>query len=167
MKRALLLLLLAGCSRHDASAIDADSPGGRLEAAAVARGLVPDPNASIVGAWARDTDRVCVVPGDESGGGGGEQRIGALVDYGEGQGCAASGTVKRSGGRLDIRFGGCRMTAGFDGARIVFPPEVPAECDRLCVGRASLAALAVDRQSASVSEAGTLRTPGGRSLCAG
>ena len=137
-------------------------PGGKLEAAALARGLVPDPTAPIIGAWARDTDRVCVVPGH-----GGDLAIGALVDYGEGQGCAASGTVKRSGGRLDIRFGACRMIAAFDGERIVFPPEVPAACDQLCIGRASLAALAVDRQSESVSEAATLRTPGGRPLCPG
>ena len=159
---ACVLLLLAGCSRHDAATGSADTPGGRLEAAALAQKLVPDPDAPIVGAWSRDTDRVCVVPGH----GGGDQRIGALVDYGEGQGCAASGTVRRSGGRLDIRFGECRLSAMFDGTRIIFPAEVPAACDELCIGRASLAALAVDRQSESVSEAATLRTPGGRSLCA-
>ena len=160
---ALALLLLAGCSRPDPATVDAASPGGKLESAALAHGLVPDPTASIIGAWARDTDRVCVVPGRA----GGDLAIGALVNYGEGQGCAASGIVKRSGGRLDIRFGACRMTAAFDGDRIVFPPEVPAACDQLCIGRASLAALAVDRQSESVSEAATLRTPGGRSLCPG
>lgn len=163
MRRLALVLLLAGCARHDTATIDADSPGGKLEAAAVSRGLVPDPNASIIGAWARDTDRLCIVPTGENG----AQRIGALVDYGEGQGCAASGTVRRSGGRLDIRFGACRMTATFDGGRISFPPAAPGECDRLCIGRASLAALAVDRQSESASEAATLRTPGGRPLCTG
>ncbi|WP_375394142.1 hypothetical protein [uncultured Sphingomonas sp.] len=160
---ALALLLLAGCSRHDTAVGNTDTPGGRLEAAALVRGLVPDPGSPILGSWARDTDRVCIVPGRP----GGDERIGALVDYGEGQGCAASGTVVRSGGRLDIRFGACRMTAIFDGERIIFPPEVPGACNQLCVGRASFAALAVDRQSGSVSEAATLRTPGGRSLCAG
>ncbi len=160
---AVALLLLAGCSRPDPGASNANSPGGKLEAAALAQGLVPDPGAPTLGAWARDTDRVCVVRGKA----GGEQRIGALVDYGEGQGCAASGTVTRTGGRLDVHFGACRMTATFDGARIVFPPEVPGACDRLCVGRASLAALSVDRQSGSESEAATLRTPGGRALCSG
>ena len=114
--------MLAGCSQPNPATVAADSPGGKLESAALAHGLVPDPTASIIGAWARDTDRVCVVPGRA----GGDLAIGALVDYGEGQGCAASGIVKRSGGRLDIRFGACRMTATFDGDRIVFPPEVPA-----------------------------------------
>ena len=159
----LMLLLVAGCSQPDPTTRNAGSPGDKLEASATARGLVPDPSASIVGAWARDTDRVCVVPGGADR----EMLIGALVDYGEGQGCAATGTVTRSGGHLNIRFGACRMTATFDGARIVFPAEVPATCDQLCIGRASLAALAVDRQSDSVSEAATLKTPGGRSLCAG
>ncbi|WP_254602839.1 hypothetical protein [Sphingomonas bacterium] len=159
----LAVLLLVGCSRHDAAVGNTDTPGGRLEAAALARGLVPDPGSSILGAWARDTDRLCIVPGQP----GGNERIGALVDYGEGQGCAASGTVVRTGGQLDIRFDACRMTAIFDGERIIFPPEVPGACDRSCVGRASFAALAVDRQSGSVSEAATLRTPSGRSLCAG
>ena len=153
-------LLLGGCGRHDAPS-QPDSPGARLEAAAVDAGLVTDPaKVSLTGAWSRDTDRVCIVPGT-----GGKARIGVLIDYGEGQGCAASGTVERSGGKLDLRLGSCRIAATFDGERIVFPAEVPAECDPSCAGRASLAALSVDRQSDSVSEAATLRAPSGRLLC--
>lgn len=155
----LLMLSLGACGQ--AAPPPDDSPGGRLEAAAVARGLVADPAVlSITGSWARESDRLCIL---ESGS---ETRIGALIDYGDGQGCAASGTVRRSGTVLKVAFGTCRFAARFDGTRILFPAELPAACDAVCTGRASLAALAVERLSDSASEAATLRTPAGRILCA-
>lgn len=160
MRRALALaLLLAGCGSQPQAG--GATPGARLEAAAVRAGLVTDPaTASIVGSWALDTDRVCVVPADS-----GTFRIGALIDYGEGQGCAAAGTATRRGGTVAVRFGACRFDAAFDGTRIAFPAVLPAACDRLCTGRASLAALSVERLSPSVSEAETLRAPSGKMLC--
>jgi len=156
-----VLLLLAGCDR--AAPVASDSPGARLEAAARARGMVPDPaRATLVGSWARDTDRLCVVPGE-----GAQLRVGAAIDYGDGQGCAASGTAVRSGDKLRVRFGGCRFEARFDGERVIFPAEVPTACETLCTGRASLAALTVDRLSESASEAATMRSSRGKPLCAG
>ncbi len=139
------------------------SPGERLEATARARGLVVDPaTVTPIGAWARASDRLCIVPG-----GSGAMRIGAVVDYGAGQGCAASGTVSRDGDALSVAFGDCRFDARFDGTRITFPASLPASCDRLCRGRASLSALTVERVSGSVAEARTLRAPNGRPLCQG
>ena len=163
MRKVLaLLLLLAGCEGRETRTADLTG-GAKLEAAAVAAGLVPDPErASLVGSWARDTDRVCVVPG-----GTGAARIGVLIDYGDGNGCAGSGTVTRSADRLEIVMGGCRVNARFDGERIIFPPSIGAACERLCRGNATLAALSADRVSQSAAEAATLRTPSGRSLCAG
>jgi hypothetical protein len=156
-------MLLAGCRGRTHATEATLSAGDRLERAAVAAGLVIDPaSRSIAGAWSLDTDRACIVPAAETGG---DERIGLLIDYGQGQGCAASGTVRRSGDRLDMRLGACRVTARFDGERIVFPGEVPAACDRLCTGRASLAAMTVERQSGSVAEARSLRTPKGEALC--
>jgi hypothetical protein len=154
-----LALVLTACGSQPQPAND--TPGARLEAAAVRAGLVSDPaTASLAGSWARDTDRVCVVAAP-----GGKFRIGALIDYGEGQGCAASGTAQRRGDLVAVTFGACRFTAQFEGDRIVFPAEVPGACDRLCKGRASLAALSVDHLSTSASEAETLRTPAGKLLC--
>jgi hypothetical protein len=154
--------LLAGCGSRPEASADAATSGARLEAAAIRTGLIDDPTrADLVGSWALDTDRVCVVPGAK-----GLLRLGALVDYGEGQGCAASGTAQRSGDRVRVAFSTCRFEARFEGDRIVFPAELPASCDSLCTGRASLAALTVERLSTSTAEAETLRTPGGKLLCA-
>ena len=156
------VLLLSACGEQ-APAPVADTPGARLEAAALARGLVSDPaRASPVGSWARDTDRVCVT------GTGRDQRIGVVIDYGEGQGCSAGGTVRRAGDRLTVALGAdCRFEAAFEGDRIVFPAAVPGGCAALCSGRASLAALDVERLSGSVSEAATLRGLDGAALCGG
>lgn len=160
-KRLALLLMLAGCDGRNAPTADLDG-GAKLEAAAVAAGLVPDPErASLVGSWARDTDRICVVPN-----GAGAARIGVLIDYGDGNGCAGSGSVTRSGDKLELAIGGCRLNARFDGERIIFPPSVDAACERLCRGNATLAALSVEQVSQSAAEAATLRTPSGRPLCA-
>ncbi len=159
MKRMLLLaLMLGGCGREPKIAA-ADSAGARLESAAETAGIVPDPTAPLQGSWARDTDRVCVVGTEKT------SRIGVSVDYGEDQACAGSGTVERSGDALKLAFGACKFDARFDGDRIVFPAEVPEACEKLCTGRASLAALNVDRLSESRSEAATLRSTKGKLLC--
>ncbi len=160
MRRALLFaLMLSGCGREPSQTV-ADSAGARLEAAAETAGIVPDPNAPLQGYWARDTDRVCVV------GTGKTARIGVNVDYGEQQGCTASGTVERSGDALKVAFGTCEFDAKFDGDRIVFPADMPQACESLCTGRASLAAVTVDRIGESRSEASTLRSSAGKLLCA-
>jgi hypothetical protein len=154
--------MLCGCG--ETATERADTPGAALEAAAVAEGLVADPaRASLVGSWGRDSDRVCVVGPDQ-----GEQRIGAVVDYGDGVGCSAGGTVRRNGNRLKVALGlDCRFDAQFDGERIVFPSDMPEACETLCTGRASLAALTVERLSGSASEAATLRGRQGKPLCGG
>ena len=162
MTRMLLLLALAlgGCGQQATTAGDR-SAGARLESAARTAGIVADADAPLEGSWARDTDRICVV------GIGASSRIGVSVDYGEDQGCAASGTVERSGESLTLAFGSCRFAARYEGDRIIFPAEVPAACESLCSGRATLAAIAVDRLSGSRSEASTLRSPSGKELCTG
>ena len=163
MTRTLMLaLLITGCGQVDPPEA-ATGAGAELERAAVAAGLVPDPaRASIVGAWARDSDRICVVPDDD-----GRERIGVVIDYGEGNGCVGAGTVRRTGDRLAVDLEVCRIDARFDGERISFPAEVEAGCARACRGNASLAALTVERVSGSASEAAALRAPSGRRLCTG
>lgn len=157
------ILALAGC---DGAPADIDNAAGeRLETASIAAGLVADPAAApLDGIWSRDSDRMCILPrrGDADDA---ARRVGIVLDYGEGQGCTAKGTLVRSGRKLAVALGACRFTARFDGDVIQFPAELPSACTPLCTGRASLSALIVERISSSVEEARTLRSVNGTPLC--
>ena len=157
------LFALAACSSQPAPA-PKPSPTG-LEAAAIAAGVVQDPNATDpTGLYARDTDRLCVVPGDK------DLRVGVTVDYDDQQGCAGGGTATHAGETLHVRLGpddACAFDARFEGDRIMLPGALPEACAKLCRGRASLAGLSAERLSGSASEAGALRDGRGRLLCAG
>ena len=153
------LALLASCPRFDRGMAEQRAPD--LETAAVLRGLVREPGESeVVGLYARDTDRVCVV---RRGGG---YRIGAYVDYGDGLGCSGAGTLTRFGQRVSVTLGeGCAFDAQFDGDRIAFPAVLPAACAKLCGRRASFAALTAVRLSEVPAEAATMRDARGRLPC--
>ncbi len=159
------LFALVGCSTESVTAPSAKpTEAPDLETAAIAAGVIADPaNTDMTGLYARDTDRVCVVPDRLN------YRIGAFVDYGDRQNCSGSGTVTRVGEALHISFAGapgCDFDARFEGDRIVFPGRMPQACERLCGQRASFAALDVRRLSDSVSEATTLRDSKRKLLCA-
>ncbi|MES2755113.1 MAG: hypothetical protein V4659_10650 [Pseudomonadota bacterium] len=160
MKWPAVALLLAGCSSPIANP---EQGGAALEAAAIAAGVVRDPaDTDITGLYARETDRVCVVPAGRG------YRIGASIDYGGGQGCSGAGTLTRSGETLRVEFTrapGCSFDARLDGERIVFPGRLPAACERLCSERVSFAALEGDLLSDASSEATTLRDGKGKLLC--
>lgn len=160
---AALALALAGCGR--ATPDDADTPGARIERAAVAAGVVADPaRLDPAGAYASDSDHLCIRPGAGEGRGGG-YRIGVAVDYGDGHACVGRGTA-RGTGRIAVALSDrCRFDAQFDGERLAFPAVLPPGCDDLCTGRASLSALAVARLSAADAEAAALRGPDRRALC--
>lgn len=165
MKRVVFAcLLLAACSKPQEKPAAA-SPASGLEAAAIEAGVIADPaSTNIAGLYARDTDRVCIVPNATA------YRIGVFVDYGENQTCGASGVVSHVGETLNLDFPqapGCNFDARFEGDRIVFPGQVPQACSALCRGRASVAALDLERLSESVSEASTLRDARGKLLCTG
>lgn len=165
MRRAALVLslgmLLAGCGRaaHEPEA-DRNSAGAQLERAAITAGVVADPaRLDPVGAYGAENDRACIVRAGKG------YRIGAGVDYGDGHGCLARGAAKGTGKLAVTLGGGCHFDARFDGRRLIFPPVLPAECDRFCTGRASLTALSVERLSGAESEAGALRGTDGKPLC--
>lgn len=158
------LLLVGGC-RVDALAPTSTATPTGLEAAAIQAGVIPDPgNTDIAGLYARETDRVCVVPTATA------YRVGVFVDYGDQQSCGGAGSVTRVGETLHLDFpaaDGCSFDARFEGDRIVFPGRLPDACEKLCSRRASMAALDVSLLSGSVSEAATLRDGRGRLLCGG
>lgn len=154
------LVMLAACERPDPAAVD--SRGGEgLERAALAANLITDPSRILpTGVFAADNDRVCLLPRQDG------YRVGASVDYGEGQRCVARGTATGHD-TLAIDFGeGCRFNARSDGDRIVFPTILPSSCAGACERRATLAALSVERLSDAEAEAARLRGADGRLLCA-
>ena len=160
----LATLLLAACSGGAPQPGASPTPPS-LESAAIERGIVRDPKASdVTGLYARDTDRLCVVPDGTA------YRVGAFVDYGDKVSCTGRGTAARSGATLAIEFKGrngetCSFDAKFDGDRITFPANVPDACAKLCGPRASFAALEVERLSESAAEAEALRSAEGVRLC--
>lgn len=163
MRRTALALLssvaLAACGRAP-DAADRNSAGAQLERAAIAAGVVANPKQlDPVGVYASESDRVCVLREGKA------YRIGASVDYGDGHGCLARGTAK-GGAKLAVALGeGCRFEARLDGGRLIFPPALPEDCDRLCTGRALLTALSAARLSGAPSEATALRGRDGKPLC--
>ncbi|AJP71548.1 hypothetical protein [Sphingomonas hengshuiensis] len=161
MRALALLLVLAGCSGGGAPAQNG-AQSQDLESAAIARGLVRDPaDTEIVGLYARDTDRLCIVKSGMA------YRVGAFVDYGDRITCSGSGTVGRVGETLRIALGdrGCSFDARFDGDKISFPGALPEACEALCARRASYAGLEVTRMSESSAEAAAMRDAAGRRLC--
>ncbi len=160
MKAWPLLLLLAACSGGTPAE---DQAPQDLEKAAIERGLVRNPGDSeIAGLYARDTDRVCIVPARIG------YRVGAFVDYGDGITCSGTGTASRVGETLHIELGAddsCSFDAKLDGDKITLPGAVPAGCSKLCSRRASYAGLEVTRLSESAAEAAALRDDNGKRLC--
>lgn len=141
------------------------TPGANgLEAAAIAAGVIDDPSAiDPTGLYARDRDKLCIVPGGTA------FRIGVYVDYGDNYACSGTGEATRAGETLHVELTsapGCRFDASFDGERIAVPGRLPEACQRACTSRASLAGLSVERLSDSPSEAAALRDGRGRMLCA-
>lgn len=163
MKRAglALLLALAGCG--GTAPAPAPNAAVDLETAAIQRGLVRDPgDGAILGAYARGSDRLCIVPA------GGGHRIGIAIDYGEGQGCRAQGSVRRVPEGLAVRLGNdgaCRFTARYDGDHLSLPGKLPPACARLCTGRAALAGSQFARLGESLAEAQAMRDAAGAALC--
>lgn len=159
-------LLLAGCGRGEQAGQPAAPSATGLEAAAIQAGIIPDPaSTDITGLYAREADRVCIVPSTTN------YRIGVTVDYDDREHCGGSGVVTRDGETLHVTFdtrqsaGRCSFDARFEGDRIVFPGRLPAGCQSLCTEHAALSGLAPERLSDSIAEASTLRGPRGTLLC--
>ncbi|WP_085810119.1 hypothetical protein [Sphingomonas sp. TZW2008] len=156
----LLVLALGGCEQSARDTVTRSEAGAALEARAINSGIIPNPAAlDPIGAYATETDRMCVVP--QLGG----YRVGVSVDYGDGQNCIARGTAT---GRetIGVDLGDdCRFDARYDGVRIVFPAAVPAACARRCTGRTTLTALSAERLSGTVAEARSMIGVDSKRLC--
>jgi hypothetical protein len=141
----------------------ANATPSSLEVAAIAAGVIDDPSTiDPTGLYARDRDKLCVVPSATA------FRVGVYIDYGDGYSCSGSGEATRAGETLHVELTsapGCAFDATFDGERIAVPGRLPDACQRACTSRASLAGLSVEKLSDSPSEAGALRDGRGRLLC--
>jgi hypothetical protein len=163
MKRAGLALLLGLAACGGPAPVSSPGTTVDLENAAIERGLVRDPrDGSIAGAYARGPDRLCIVPSSAG------HRIGIVIDYGEANGCRATGSVRRDGEGLALTLGpdaGCRFAARYDGDHLALPGALPRGCARLCTGRAALAGAQFARLGESVPEAQAMRDADGHALC--
>ncbi|WP_084583186.1 hypothetical protein [Sphingomonas azotifigens] len=163
MKPGVLALLLGLSACGSPSPVAVPNAAIDLETAAIQRGLVRDPkNVSIAGAYARGPDRLCIVPAGTT------HRIGIVIDYGEGNGCRATGSARREGEGLTLSLGpdgSCRFTARFDGDHLALPGALPKACAQLCTGRAALAGAQFARLGESVPEAQAMRDAEGHTLC--
>ncbi len=163
MKRAGVALLLGLAACGGPSPAPRDGGATDLETAAIRRGLVRDPgHVSIAGAYARGSDRLCIVPAGVA------HRIGIVIDYGEDNGCRATGTGRRTGDGLELALGPqgtCRFTARYDGNHLALPGALPDTCTQLCTGRAALAGTQFVRLGESIAEARAMRDSRGRLLC--
>ena len=159
----VLAALLASCQGSQPTPQPTATPAS-LEAAAIEAGIVADPaNTDPTGLYARDRDKICVVPSATA------FRIGIYVDYGDAFHCSGSGEATRAGETLHIELTsapGCSFDATFEGDRIAFPGALPDACLKACTGRGSMNGLIAERLSDSPSEAAALRDSKGKMLCA-
>ncbi|MES2096182.1 MAG: hypothetical protein V4459_05435 [Pseudomonadota bacterium] len=157
----VVVLLLGGC--QSGSTPQSKPTPTSLEAAAIDAGIVADPaNTDPTGLYARDRDKVCIVPTATA------YRVGVTTDYGDGNMCSGTGQATRAGETLHIDLTsapGCSFDARFEGDRIVFPGQLPDACLKVCARRASILGLTVGRLSDSSSEAEDLRDSRGRTVC--
>ena len=138
-------------AREFAWARSGGDPGGR-------RSADPD-DTDITGLYARESDRVCVVPARR-------RRTGSACSsiMATSRAAAASGTATRTARRCtstSARRPDAVSTRGSTATASCFPARLPDACQTACSGRASLAGLTVERLSESASEAATLRDAAG------
>ena len=143
-RAAALVLLLAACGGEKAAetAPDPTGAGAALERSAIARGVVPDPQAiELEGRYERrsdlGTDKFCAVRTDK-----GRYRFGMLAVFGPGSTCEGQGEARADGDGFELRFDrakDCRAHASYDGVELRIDGHVPEACSALCDSRASLA----------------------------
>lgn len=167
----ILPILLCACqqaAQQDVSAPvqNGQAPSG-LERAAIESGVIADAGRiSPVGLYQRrheaGRDLLCVVADGPN-----KFRIGAEVEFGEGQTCKGRGTARRAGDKLILRFprAQCTIVATYEGDRVALPGVVDVHCADLCQNRASMEGVAFPRLAYDEKAALAARDRGGDGLC--
>lgn len=170
----LLALTLVACqqqvvtpdasTRADASAV----PASALEQAARDSGLVADvARISPVGLYQQrheaGRNSLCVRPGAD-----GRYRFGVEAVFGAEEACHGTGTARRAGDKLILRFSGssqCTIVVQYEGDRVAMPGVVDVACAKLCDGNGSFEGVSFPRIAADEQAAKTVRDRNGAVLC--
>ena len=158
-----LVFLVAACGgAGDRSAGEAVEPAQQVEAPAA-----PIQTATLTGLYeggsAARRSQICIV---ESGG---AARFGLVVRTAGGS-CSGAGRAAAGPGRLILTMAGdsaCRIEAGVDVRRIVFPPTVEGGCAYYCAPGATMAGARLDKTGGTRDDAMRARDLVGDPLCAG
>lgn len=159
-----LCLLAAGCGgagdRSAGEPVDIPEPAANRVAPVQTETLT----GRYAGAADRAGDRMCIVEGA-----GGQARFGLVVGSPDGI-CSGSGRAVRGAGQLTLEMAGdsaCRIVAGIDDGRVVFPPTVQGGCSYYCAHGATMAGALFDKVGGTREDAMQARDLVGDPLCAG
>ena len=108
--------------------------------------------------------RLCIVEGP-----GGQARFGLVVTGAAGN-CSGTGRASAQAGQLTLDMAGdsaCRIVAGIDDGRVVFPPTVQGGCAYYCAPGATMAGALFDKTGGAREDAMRAQDLVGDPLCAG
>lgn len=177
---APVVLMLAGCGSAghgtsqptSAAPTSQSGPASGLDALAEATGALPDAATTVpTGRYGRrvggDVERFCLVPEADRPD---QYRFGAEMRLGARQACVGHGTAHMTSAGLVLDFAGaaagdCRVTATYEGDRIVMPGHLDPQCSALCTGRGSFAGVTFPRIDRDVGAARAMTRHNGRPLC--
>lgn len=177
MRRTSLVLMVAilvACEQQ-AGAPDAPprtnaaaAPTSALEQAARDNGLVADvARMSPVGLYQQrheaGRNSLCIRPETE-----GRYRFGVDAVFGAEEGCRGSGTARRAGDKLILRFSGggqCTIVVDYEGDRVAMPGVVDVACADLCNAGSSFEGVSFPRIAADEQAAKTAHDRDGNILC--
>ena len=170
----LLALTLVACqqqaatpeasTRTDTSVV----PASALEQAARDNGLVADvARVSPVGLYQQrheaGRNSLCVRPGTN-----GRYRFGVEAVFGAEEACRGTGTARRAGDKLILRFSGrsqCTIVVQYEGDRVAMPGVVDVACAKLCAANGSFEGVSFPRIAADEQAAKAIRDHDGNVLC--
>jgi hypothetical protein len=159
-----LFLLAAGCGgAGDRSAGEGVEPA-EVSGNAVSPVQIETLTGLYEGGAAPAASQLCILEGQ-----GGQARFGLVARTARGS-CSGAGDAVRGPGRLTLVMSGdsaCRIEAGVDDLRVVFPPTVQAGCAYYCAPGATMAGAVLDKTGGTRDDAMRARDLVGDPLCAG
>lgn len=175
MAAALILAVtaLAGCggAQGDVPPDPPGSPASReLDALALETGALPerdgnDPAGRYGRRYEGGVDRLCLIPDEGRDG----YRFGAETRIGQEGMCRGTGSARRAGDKLLLRFEGagrhCLIVARYEGDKIVLPGSLDLNCEALCSSRASFAGVSFPRLDQDGAAAARMADGEGKTLC--